>query len=1641
MRVGVLANIQFSMFSAGVANTSLAMAELFKALGHEVNLISITDKPWWDDCNSVNESWTVVPLKDASGYDLLVEIDRMMLPTDKRLKIAQTAVWLVRQPFLIGEMEASLFPTSQTPKREFAGLQQIWIFDTAAIEGGAVQALELLSNLPVKVAPFLWTPTIAESHMKTLGVGSWIEATVTELRRHQKNTEAVPTWKAHVAEKNTSNGSSSVIPLVILREAKRRGFSLGPWKIHNAEMITKNKFFLENILQHCSDLEGASGELIGRQRSVEWALDPMSFILAHSRFSVIRPLLLDTAWAGIPIIHNSPYLREIGGGLERFFYPENNIGDACIALRHMEQDFINVRGVFAKGATEKIRAAILKRCSPLDAGVQRIWSGLIDSISITTSIPMAMAMAVPVPVPVPVAPSQPLKAAAQQLRVGFSDMWESFNPSYNFFTLMLAAAGAKLDPPVEVVGGPATAADSVVIFGPFGTEWTKLPADQPKIHFTGENTQPVRAPGVKLNLGFHHFDMVTEEYLRFPLWILEIDWFGADAGRIVNPKPIPLEACTTVLAADVARKKKFCAFVVSNPTNPARNAAFQWLSEYKHVDSAGRHMNNMGDGIFAGAGGGGGELRKLEFLRDYKFCLAYENNSARGYTTEKFLHAKAAGCIPIYWGDPAVERDFSLAGAIDARGFKSPDELIEAVRRIDENDSEWLKRFAVPALDAYRVAWCRRTMAECARRIFGLGGFDVKSFPMTVGDTTVVKALVAAPAAPAAPAAAPAALEVPLMVTSSNRKFLSSLQQWLNSVATQKRALPELKARVYLFSDVPEDTATTLKETFNFVHFVRLPDEVVPQGAFSDFWNPVHYGWKLWVLHDVATSPDLAGSMVMYMDAGAFLCRWPKEWMFTAQASSLCFLEDSREENRRWCSPAFCAAMKLTESELAAQQRLGGLVVFRAGASLPMTVFKESLELGKRQEILTGPKWSGVNSSGKPYGHRHDQSILSIVSLRHGAATVPLDTVYCDTSLRKTFTSGRAIYVHRGDFQVHRPFLEGIDDSYVINLERRADRLERLWSNCPELKGRVERWPAIDGRGLTLTPAIQRLLNPNDFHWKKAIAGCALSHLGLWWKLAHEQADIKNYLILEDDVKFRPGWEKVWKAAVDDIPEDYDIIYLGGVLPPNREGFEEKCKERVNDSFCRVKENTVWSQTPANRYFHFCAYSYILTKQGAQKVLGLIQSAGGYWTSADHILCNPVTVLKSYILEPMVAGCYQDDDPKYANSEFNDFSRIDGFDSDLWNNDERFTNEPGFTQMGSETELDIEAALRDARAAVAAAAPAVAAAAVAAVAVAAAAVPAPQAPPTLVSPKGDSIPFTQLPKRFVCLSDHNLKFSQLHEHEWLLHLFGNPSTFTIDTVRPNDPPPTDAPIMILQRPHTQLATSILEKWDSFGAKFSILHLSDEHANDTIEAYSLDSCEKVLRFYKRPDADENPKVTTIPLGFHWTLLEGPKNMVNLTPRLPFRQMAWSFFGTDWNSRAEQLQPLKDIGEKYDCIFYKEWNDASALGRADYISKLLDTVFVPCPDGVNSETFRFYEALECGCIPLLVRTEKNAAWVDWVSENTQILPVKSWEDAAQLMAHLLKNKTMLEAYRTRVLSAWVMWRKTLVEETKEWLGVGS
>ena len=113
-----------------------------------------------------------------------------------------------------------------------------------------------------------------------------------------------------------------------------------------------------------------------------------------------------------------------------------------------------------------------------------------------------------------------------------------------------------------------------------------------------------------------------------------------------------------------ARKTRFCNFVYSNPRCRYRNRFFHKLSRYRHVDAAGRLYNNLGSGS-------DGPNDKTELLASCKFTIAFENASYPGYTTEKIVHAMLAHSLPIYWGNPCVERDFNTASFLNAHDFDS----------------------------------------------------------------------------------------------------------------------------------------------------------------------------------------------------------------------------------------------------------------------------------------------------------------------------------------------------------------------------------------------------------------------------------------------------------------------------------------------------------------------------------------------------------------------------------------------------------------------------------------------------------------------------------------------------------------------------------------------------------------------------------------------------------------------------------------------------------------------------------------------------------------------------------------------------------------------------------------------------------
>ncbi len=137
--------------------------------------------------------------------------------------------------------------------------------------------------------------------------------------------------------------------------------------------------------------------------------------------------------------------------------------------------------------------------------------------------------------------------------------------------------------------------------------------------------------------------------------------------------------------------REFCSFVVSNANgNSLRLDFFKRLSKYKKVASGGRLMNNIGMP--------NGVPDKMAFISKYKFNIAFENSASPGYTTEKMIEPLSAFSVPIYWGNPLIEREFSKECFICVKDRNDVERAVEEIVSLDKDDDAYLKRCLAPRL-------------------------------------------------------------------------------------------------------------------------------------------------------------------------------------------------------------------------------------------------------------------------------------------------------------------------------------------------------------------------------------------------------------------------------------------------------------------------------------------------------------------------------------------------------------------------------------------------------------------------------------------------------------------------------------------------------------------------------------------------------------------------------------------------------------------------------------------------------------------------------------------------------------------------------------------------------------------------------
>jgi hypothetical protein len=134
---------------------------------------------------------------------------------------------------------------------------------------------------------------------------------------------------------------------------------------------------------------------------------------------------------------------------------------------------------------------------------------------------------------------------------------------------------------------------------------------------------------------------------------------------------------------------KFACAFVSNHLNDFRTRTITILSQLGYLDSYGLVGNNTG-GRYSGD--------VIKKMSEYKFNICFENAAHTAYISEKLPNALKAGCVPVYWGCPNIDKYFNKGRFIWVKEDRDDAicQMISVMVCISQNQEKWLEITSKP---------------------------------------------------------------------------------------------------------------------------------------------------------------------------------------------------------------------------------------------------------------------------------------------------------------------------------------------------------------------------------------------------------------------------------------------------------------------------------------------------------------------------------------------------------------------------------------------------------------------------------------------------------------------------------------------------------------------------------------------------------------------------------------------------------------------------------------------------------------------------------------------------------------------------------------------------------------------------------
>ena len=265
------------------------------------------------------------------------------------------------------------------------------------------------------------------------------------------------------------------------------------------------------------------------------------------------------------------------------------------------------------------------------------------------------------------------------LKISFTDFWPGFQEKNNLITNILKEI---FDEEIKITI-PRQA--DVCFFTIFGKNHKRIIRKfrEKSILFLGENIRPnIYDVPFTLSGDFNSYGGIN---MRLPLWFLEIDWYKSNLG-IIQLEDIEKNLVNygKFTSDDLARRQD-CITIFNNKEG-TRMDMFEKLKNVMEVEAYGRPFNNW----FPTSEDYKSKIKKMG---NFKFNYCPENSLYPGYYTEKCFHAKVSGCIPIYFADSHVNKDFRKESFINMYDYLEFEELAKFIKEI-KNDYDFLAQLA-----------------------------------------------------------------------------------------------------------------------------------------------------------------------------------------------------------------------------------------------------------------------------------------------------------------------------------------------------------------------------------------------------------------------------------------------------------------------------------------------------------------------------------------------------------------------------------------------------------------------------------------------------------------------------------------------------------------------------------------------------------------------------------------------------------------------------------------------------------------------------------------------------------------------------------------------------------------------------------